>query len=579
MPITSENVVIIYREGDSESLAFAQAYQNLHSLNNNQLIAVPCSDDEVLVDYATFVEQIETPLSDVIFDPYYGMAVFAIIVGYNVPGGFMDGTDVISTTSRLSRIGHAYSKQIGNPLFNRQVFKRFDATDAQQALIVSRIDAPTLQTALNVLSATQTFIRQGTANGTFFFDKYYIASDFDSDATAYQNDLISFQNTILPVLNMPVHTTTYWDEYTDVDIPQLVNDSFMWSWGHSTAGYRYFEDSRPFRVFLYNADADGAGTVRNADDKRFPMLALSSGYVATAGAMSDPTISGYLRATPFFETLFQGATIGESYMFSCPYLDWTMTLFGDPIVGVLFPRGTSLNNGLNVDGGWDNMMTDLTAALAWSYKRQLDFATIPNILLNYADQTKVDLFSSFVNLANGEASQWNNAYSQAINGVLQFPTGSSTGAPSPLTVYLNERNIQISEIIGEGLNQPTLFPSVYYLPQGYWQIDFVIQGTGVSYTLYNFELQISLESDFSTLIYDLSTSEDITNWLYEENEAQFSAFPILGVPSSYIGRRVRYASPESDYLPRCTVFYCNLIQRDVLNNEIASQTYEMIVSS
>jgi uncharacterized protein (TIGR03790 family) len=577
MGLSKENVVVLYRQGDADSLAFARRYKEVRSLHDDQLIPVPCSASEVLADYATFQEEIENPLANKIFDPYFGRQVFAILVGYNVPGGFMHGPDIISTTSRLSRISHAFSPKTGNPLFDRQVFKFYDTSDSDLALIVSRIDAPSLDVALNALDATQRFIRQGSANGTFFFDKYFVASAFDAAESGYESDLLDFENVILPVLNMPTWKTTFWDEYKDVPVPQLKNDSFMWGWGADRAGYRFFEDTRTSRVFLYNADHDGAGTLRDPNDKRFPLLALSSGYVCTAGATSDPTTSGFLRPRPFFEALFRGASVGEAFYFACPHVDWTMTLFGDPLTVVKFPTGNTLDDGLTQDAAWDIMVERMSKAVAWSYKRKTDFAPIVTSLLAYTDQTKADLFSAF-DLLQGEGdTKWASPYSKAVPLLLKF-AAPDDGSSSPITAYLSGRQVKISDLLWESIAAGG-FLSNYSFPQGYWRADYTIAGDGIEYTLFNFQLQVSLHEDFSSLLLNLNTAVSRSGWSYERNVGDFQPFPALGVSSSFIGRRVRFESPLSAYLSRGTVFYYRVRQSDTLNSTSAWSVFKTIVSS
>lgn len=48
--------------GDSDSFSYAQKYQAIHDLDDAQLVSVPCSNLEILPNYATFQSQIETPL-------------------------------------------------------------------------------------------------------------------------------------------------------------------------------------------------------------------------------------------------------------------------------------------------------------------------------------------------------------------------------------------------------------------------------------------------------------------------------------------------------------------------------------
>ncbi|KKN21604.1 hypothetical protein LCGC14_0923790, partial [marine sediment metagenome] len=144
-------------------------------------------------------------------------------------------------------------------------------------------------------------------------------------AEAYKDKILDFYNNILPNLNLDVWSTTFMDPYIDVSIPFVEDDSFVWSWFSDRSSSTFFQNSNAARVFSYNADYDGAFTVRNINGTRWPFLAMEAGYLSTAGAMSDPTIEGFLDPKSFYETLFQGATIGEALLFSSPFLDEAIT--------------------------------------------------------------------------------------------------------------------------------------------------------------------------------------------------------------------------------------------------------------
>ena len=120
MSITTNNVVFVYRAGDSDSLEVARYYQSLHDLDDRQLISVPCSDTEILDNETEFNTQVLNPLDDALYgsaslliNDEYGsfLNIWVIILGYNVPGGFYDDFDIISSTSRISRINYSYSKK------------------------------------------------------------------------------------------------------------------------------------------------------------------------------------------------------------------------------------------------------------------------------------------------------------------------------------------------------------------------------------------------------------------------------------------------------------------------------------
>jgi uncharacterized protein (TIGR03790 family) len=333
MAITENNVVYVYRDGDSDSLALAQDYRDRHSMSSDQLVAVPCSTQEILANYTEFQTEVENTLKSslaTITGSAIGIDVLAIVLGFNVPGGFYDGSDVISSTSRVARINFDYLKKEKNCLFDRRNFSRFDSLDATTAYIVSRIDGPTKSFVEDWMNNSFNIYGNPKISGVFFFDPY---SDRAGPlADAYFDDLMEFRDNILFTLGLEVFETSFVDSYIDPTVPKLEKDSFFWGWFTDRGDSGFFESTSTPRVFFYNADFDGAFTMRSSTTKRWPKLALENEYALTAGAMSSPGYDGLLRPFPYFLALLKGSSNAEAYTFSVPYFNWTMTMFGDPLL-------------------------------------------------------------------------------------------------------------------------------------------------------------------------------------------------------------------------------------------------------
>ena len=99
MTLSATNVIVIYRDGDAASESFSDEYVALHSLDADQKQSIACSSAEILSDEATFNTQVLNPLKSVITTVEGGgRTVSGILLGYNVPGGYNDGDDIISST-------------------------------------------------------------------------------------------------------------------------------------------------------------------------------------------------------------------------------------------------------------------------------------------------------------------------------------------------------------------------------------------------------------------------------------------------------------------------------------------------
>jgi len=329
-------LLIAYRENDSDSELLADYYLSKYDLDGSSKVAVPCSLNEILPNYSDFQSEVENAIKAAVSSD-----TSIIILGMNVPGGFYDDGDIISSTSRISRINHTFSKKMLNPLFDRKELYTYDNGALSIALICSRIDGPTLESAKFIIDNGVNLKNQRYMNGAFILDPY--AQITNSKEEQYREDLLYAANNSIPRTNVRFVSTILTDPYLDPVIPYLQHDSIYWGWFQDRSTESFFRNNDTQRIFFYNADFDGAFKIRDLSSEMWCGLALNGGYATCAGAMSNPTTEGYLRPTPFVESLLKGMSIGEAYILSSLYLDWTIALFGDPLNIVLF-RYAAVNN-------------------------------------------------------------------------------------------------------------------------------------------------------------------------------------------------------------------------------------------
>jgi len=616
MPISKDNFIVVYRLNNSDSREFAQYYADIHNMSysnpsdgetsgtgwlvDGQLVGIDCSDDEILDNEEQFNTQVLIPLQNAI-DYYIASqtrVVWGIVLGYNVPGGFRNMRNpsvpyttelntIISSTSRVAtgcakRSGsyHTFNGKKENKFYNRVVFKRFDEDDAEFALVVSRIDAPTLALAKEIVNNASLVNKQFQTNGIFYIDPY--ADKMGQEAQNYTQLLVDFNDNILPKLNLDTWSTIYMDPYKDVVIPFVANDSFTWSWFTDRGYSDFFQSTNAIRVFFYNADFDGAYTIRNANGNTWPILSLTNGYAISAGAMSNPGISGFLNPTPFFEALNQDATIGEAYLFSLPYLDWTLTLFGDPLTYVSFVSETPLDNTiLTEDESWFLMSQDLGRVAAYLYKEDIELFNMRNIIVDLqelAAEIAILYPSNSLYLENNTARR-KIQLTQLVSSLFEYITrqyrykGLNEQFPT-INDYLTQKGFKISRLLTEVVNEE-LFSSSNLLDEGYWEFEFVLQNDSFNYANYQFELKVYSNSrrHKTDKIYVRNSGEDSSNWYYEKEINTYYEIPLTGVPASYIGRRIKYISDTSEYLDRGETYYFDITQIDILTG-ISYQTRE-----
>ena len=582
MSIYNFNTIFVYNENDPDSLDIALQYQNIHDLDVNHLIPINCSSNEILADYSTFQSEVETP----ILTAMSGLTnIYVIVLGYNVPGGFYDGLDIISATSRLSRINHAYSKQEKNALFDRKVFRGYneeldssDTLDSDKAIICSRIDGPNKDFVENILFRSKCAFNTNEVNGRFYLDPY---SDLNGTlADQYQSKLTNFQSNILPSLNLENCITFFIDPYVDSIHHQLVEDSFYWGWFTDRGSGDYFRSTDTTRLFFYNADYDGAESIRYSAPERWPQLALGNGYVSTAGAMSNPGIDGFLQPEPFFVALREQATLGEAMLFSMPYFNWTISFFGDPLLRFVFPatyqeelfENRDIPSVTNRELLISILLEDFARLVAYGLYRdskQEDvretIALSTDILLEVKTLTLAHLMvitpDFYDNLISDLSDKINLYLLERVVKDVKIEESLELQDMDDIQDYLSYFSIKISEIISDYLD---VSDSTLFYSSGLWSVELPIQEESVNFEEFHFEIQVSSDENFATILHTIDSELDQTNWTYEENENNFSGLPVEGVGSNFVNRKIRYESKASEFLTSSEIYYFRLRQKSSL---------------
>ena len=613
MAITKDNFIVVYVYGNLDSEDFANYYINTYDMNtinidpsassgttangiywqvDGQKVGIQTTITSEVLTETQFFENIEEPLQEALnTQELENRNIWGIILGYKVPGGYYDSNpsneDIISATSRLSRINHTFSSKTSNPLFGRQVFSRFDADDATKLMIVSRIDGPNVQFAKNIVDKGDNLNKQKFANGTFYIDPYSDRATIGAED--YTNSLLDFKNNLLSTLNLPQWSTTFEDPYIDATIPFVEGDSFLWSWFTDRASTSFFQKSNAIRVFAYNADYDGGFEIRSDTGKRWPYLALDAGYVATAGSMSNPSIPGFLDPNSFYYSLLRGATIGEAFYFSIPHLDWTITLFGDPLATISF-SGSDIEEEDVLDEHfvWEEISKNLAQSAANSYKKQLELEEVTHDIvdlttLENASDENVDS-SLLVYPANdlfNMSKTWQGDLKSLIEKLFDFPlkryTSASDSIASPtINQYLEDQGFRVSRLLADITSEAIAIEEDNLYPEGWWEFEFVLEDDNPNeFTNYHFLLEVSIDELFSNVLIS-KDSLGIASWTYEKDKETFVPLTFTGVSSSYIGRKVRYESRFDsligldEYLTRGETYYFRIKQYNISTGDIYS---------
>lgn len=609
--ISANNFIVVYIDGDTDSEDFATHYANIHKMNitntddidisgskdgtswvaKGQMVGIGSATTEILDSRETFDLNILNPIKEALnSSELINRNIWGIVLGYKVPGGFYSDNydytgDIISSTSYLSRacicdehgLFLSSESKISNKLYNRSVYKQFDSLDAQEALIVSRIDAPSLAIAKIMVDNANILSKKRFVNGTFYIDPY--ANKFGDDAIDYTNLLLYFYDNVLPQLNLETWTTNPSDPYTDSVIPFVQNDSFMWSWFTDRATSSFFQMSSKGRTFFYNADFDGANSLREETLKTWPFLSIMGGYATTAGAMSDPGIDGFLNPNAFFKALINRATIGEAYLYSLPYLNWTMTLIGDPLTSICFPDVAIPDETvLTASASWELMSKDIAKASAYLYKKAIDTNNIIKACTDSQDlQTKLVISPCAQkyyakNSDDSRVSQLQQITQKLFTYATRLYTYDGIQVKNPtIDEYLTFNNFRVSQLLLDMVGATVSSANIY--PEGYWELDFTLEDYAAAFINYHFKINIYSDEEMLNLISSFDSGESQRNWYYEQTPNTFVSVSIDGVPASYISRRIRYISGVEDYLSRGNIYYFNVMQynsQDIYSSSFSS---------
>lgn len=622
MAVSKNNFIVVYVKGVADSLDFAEYYADKHNMDvvnrdpsgveinsgtigginwevNGQMVGIECITDEILPSKNSFDTNVLHPLREALSSSELSdRDIWGIVLGYKIPGGFSYVVDsvtindidiipppfdldliedlsdtIISSTSRVSRIHHDFDLGLDNRLYNRQVFKRYDQDDADFALICSRIDAPTLLQAKGFINNAEELRRQLFVDGTFYIDPY--SDQLGSASDTYTIMLENFRDNIIPKLNIDSFSTRFLDPYVDVTIPFVQDDSFVWSWHSGYASNDFFQFTSYPRAFFYNADENGGATIRDENSKTWPILSMRSGYSCCAASMSNPTIEGFLNPTAFFFALSRLSTIGEAYLYSLPAVDWTMTLFGDPLIYIAFPKSITEDiENLDQDQLWEEMSKDTSRIASQLYQKEQDLEDLRDAVVNsQITEVEVNLLHlshrmySMYSLQN-RRSQLSTPVTALFNYPIRLYQNVIGTAITSLEDYLEDKSYKVSQLLLD-INQVTV-DDEYIHDEGWWEVEHTIQDDYFGYINYHFLLEV-YDNELMTGVPILSSNSYTPDgWSYELSLKNYISLPSGGVPSSYIGRKIRYQSRKDDiislneYLTRGQTYYFRIRQYDAI---------------
>jgi uncharacterized protein (TIGR03790 family) len=612
--ITEERVAFVYNANSSDSLEVAEYYRDARNLPNANLIGLnipaPVQGstglvcESVILNEADYVYLIENPLIEAIQNIASlatdgSRTIWVIILGFGIPVSFDNNGEIIAIASRLHKLGISSTNKISNHTFDRRTFQFFDDQDATQVYITAVLDGPTAAAVKKLIDRSIDVDNQTFITGDLFIDPY--GQKVNSDDLAYQENILDFISNEVPNLGIESNLTVdinVEDPYQEPTVLQLFHDAFYWGWFNPTYSNQLLLSQNERRVFLYNADDRAACNIHyyqnsspfdsNGSD-HWCNIAINAepGYAACAGAVADPGSDSFLQPLPFFQTLHQGATLGEAFLFASKYLNWKTILIGDPLMVVNFPVD------LPSDQDTASVVVqndEIILRLKYTIEESLGWAARQARLLDDLRDRVVEtsilaeelhLLQPLVNWRTlKELEAQRNLYSFLVS---RWMTYIELTTNLTLSQWLTENDEKITselQTVAAATSGESIADAFVY-STGYWELIFTFTHTELTFENVFFKLEISRDSDFETIALTVNSLTDATGWSYESQLYSFTQIPDDGLPSNFSGRRVRYSSPQSNFLRSTEVYYTRWVTLNDVGIEFSgtSDSRRIIVSS
>ena len=325
---SAERTAVLWRGASDDSRQFGDYCVAALGVPRANLIRLDnASANEALASYATFQTEVEDDIATYLgLHPTVAANCSCFLIGYGVPGCFLDGALFHSAASRLMNYGTAFSSGAANPLYKPSTVARLTKTALGGKYLCARIDADTLQHAKDVIDRAATVSALAALADA---DKLY------SDDDGYK---ASADCQRLRILTAALGTYS--------------GDAFVWGDTGTPAfgapGSRAcFADDSDMSAFLLRSGSGACYT------------ALYVGQYAAA--LGSTHTADTFDAGSFFEMLRIGGTLAEAAIVAASKLDYTAVPVGSPLMTVAFQvSGYNVYRGI---GGPDSI--DYAAPVAY----------------------------------------------------------------------------------------------------------------------------------------------------------------------------------------------------------------------
>ncbi len=568
-----DNTYILYIDGDEDSLLVAEQYAIEHDIPSESNL-VPISIDssalgEILGDQSEFDDSILTVVRD-LSNPA------CIILSYNVPIGFYHQSKIISAVSRLMDYNSDTIEDRFNKFFNTEDILEFSIEDhSPKCLICSSLHSYSVSHSLNLIKNSSFNRKYSIVRGKYYIDPFTNKYQFEeSDREDYTNSFNYVTNVLMPYYNIPFEVSQDRGQFIESGFSYLMGDSFYWGWGYNGVGKYFFQNTFYPRIMFLNIDDGGLSTTLEMSESKWLNHVIDAGYGTIAGFGDSETTSRFPSMPSFIRRIRRGLTIGESLLFSLPMFSTSFMIFGDPLVAVSLPD--YMDEDITVFDMWDRVLLSLSKAVAATKYRDKE---ITNLVDATVDSTDTDISVSLIPpqslLYESVKDNKISPIYKAVRSFFSFPIWeyeSVADFPSNINTiipYMGFRDKKISRPLAVASKLP--IPVSFLLNEGWWEFSFEIEDNYPDYINYHFRIEIYTDfngSEYTGLVMELDSLDLLPGWRYLSDDGIYKLIPSNGIPSSYIGRTVKYESDPTQYLLSGDKYYFKYWQYAIIEDEI-----------
>ncbi len=332
-----DNVAILVNGTSPESVEIGEHYRQARGIPEANLCAV-ATTTEYETTLAAYESEIRAPLADCLLAAGIEQQVLFIVVTWGIPGAITDGGEPViglSTRSVDSFLVDPFDAIPGqdNPYFGSDL--PFRRENGHVGYLVTRLDGPSPAIARALVDrALAPAEPPGRLAGIAYFDQEpHGDSPLDreviANAGAIGNGWILQAHQWFGDAGWTVVLDDNDAEFGTAPALLECPDARWYLGWYKAFNYNDVFTWKPRAVGVH---IDSFSAMRFREPGSWCAGALASGITATAGAVWEPHLQGFIQGHRFLKAIaLDGFTLAEAAWQSIPRLRWMMVVFGDPL--------------------------------------------------------------------------------------------------------------------------------------------------------------------------------------------------------------------------------------------------------